>query len=79
MDSHHLHPPQSATERLNRQKALQLASRAKGVVKKFAKSWTATQQAEMKRPVDLSRRDVEWSVGDDVVVDTKNREFDRPS
>ena len=71
-------PPQSATERLNREDALRIASRAQEVVK-FAQSSIATQQAKMKRLADQRRRPVDWKVGDEVMISTRNWKMDRPS
>ncbi|CAL3962078.1 unnamed protein product [Diplocarpon coronariae] len=36
-------------------------------------------QAKMKRLADLHRRPVDWTVGDDVLISTKNWKLDRPS
>ena len=71
-------PPRSATEKLNRDEALHLASRAKEVVE-YAQSSIAQQQTKMERLANLHRRPVDWEVGDEVLVSTKNWKLDRPS
>ncbi|KAK6585011.1 hypothetical protein PZA11_003235 [Diplocarpon coronariae] len=71
-------PPRTATERLNRETALRVATRAQKVVQ-FAQSSLQVQQAKMKRLADLHRRPVDWTVGDDVLISTKNWKLDRPS
>ncbi|CAL3971561.1 unnamed protein product, partial [Diplocarpon coronariae] len=71
-------PPRTATERVNRETALRIATRAQKVVQ-FAQSSLQAQQAKMKRLADLHRRPVDWTVGDDVLISTKNWKLDRPS
>lgn len=71
-------PPASATEKLNREEALQLATRQKGVLA-FAQSSLQSQQDKMKRLADRTRREVDWEVGDQVLVSTQNWKMDRPS
>lgn len=71
-------PAASATETLNREEALQVALRARDVVK-FAQASIQEQQTKMKRIANLRRREVDWDVGDEVMVDTRNWKMDRPS
>ncbi|EKD20950.1 retrotransposon protein, putative, Ty3-gypsy subclass [Drepanopeziza brunnea f. sp. 'multigermtubi' MB_m1] len=60
-----LDPPSSATERLNRKEAIQVATRAQDAIK-FAQSSIATQQDKIKRLADLRKRPVDWTVDDKV-------------
>lgn len=71
-------PPTTATERLNKADALKVASRMNEVIT-FAQSSLQSQQDKMKRLADRSRRQVDWDVGDMVMVDTRNWRLDRPS
>jgi hypothetical protein len=71
-------PPSSATERLNRQQAQQLAGRMERAVE-FAKSSMAIQQEKMARIANLRRRKVDWKAKDFVLIDARNWKFDRPS
>lgn len=71
-------PPATASEKLNREDALQVASRMKDAVE-FAHSSLQSQQDKMRRMADRKRRDVDWNVGDLVLVDTRNWKMDRPS
>ncbi|EKD19704.1 hypothetical protein MBM_01656 [Drepanopeziza brunnea f. sp. 'multigermtubi' MB_m1] len=71
-------PPSSATERLNREEAIQVATRAQHAIE-FAQSSIAVQQEKMKRLADLRRRPADWTVGDEVWIDTRNWKMDRPS
>lgn len=71
-------PPKSATEKLNRAEAVKVASRMKNVIE-FAQSSLRDQQEKMKRLADLHRREPDWTVGDEVLIDTRNWKMDRPS
>ncbi|EKD17763.1 polymerase [Drepanopeziza brunnea f. sp. 'multigermtubi' MB_m1] len=64
-------PPSSATERLNRAEAVHVATRAHDAIA-FAQSSIAVQQEKMKRLADLRRRPVDWTVEDEVWIDTRN-------
>jgi len=71
-------PPKTATERLNREEAVKMATRMKEVIE-FAQAALKVQQDKMKRLADRRRREVDWTVGDLVLVDTRNWRMDRPS
>lgn len=77
-DLHNPEPPATATEKLNREDALKVASRMKDVIE-FAHSSLQSQQDKMKRLADLYRQEVDWTVGDTVLIDTRNWKMDRPS
>lgn len=77
-DWHNPTPPATATEKLNQEEALQVATRMHDVIE-FAQSSLAVQQEKMKRMADRTRREVDWDVGDMVMVDTRNWRMDRPS
>lgn len=71
-------PPASATEKLNRQDAKLVACRMRDAVE-FAQSSIQSQQDKMKRVANKRRREVDWDVGDLVLVDMRNWKLDRPS
>lgn len=71
-------PPKNATEKLNREEAVEVASRMKEAIE-FAQSSLKTQQDKMKRLADLHRRPVDWDVGSLVLIDTRNWKINRPS
>ena len=71
-------PPSSATEKLNREEAVQIAERIKNVIQ-FAQTSLRSQQGKMERLANRSRREVDWDVGDMVMVSTANWKMDRPS
>lgn len=77
-DLHNPEPPRSATEQLSRQNALDVASRQEKAIA-FAQSSLQSQQDKMKRLADRTRREVDWAVGDLIVIDTRNWKLDRPS
>jgi hypothetical protein len=70
--------PKTATEKLNREDAIKVANRMKEVIE-FAQSSLQAQQDKMKRLADRNRREVDWDVGDLILVDTRNWKIDRPS
>ena len=71
-------PPATASEKLNRDDALQVAARMKDAVE-FAHSSLQSQQDKMKRIANRKRREVDWDVGDLVLIDTRNWKMGRPS
>jgi hypothetical protein len=77
-DMHNPEPPQSATEKLNREDAIKVTARMQDVIK-FAQAFLQVQQDKMKRLADRNRRPVDWDEGDMVMIDTRNWKLDRPS
>jgi hypothetical protein len=68
----------TAQEKLSQGKAREIATRMQGAIQK-AKEFIAKAQSKKETDVNRHRREIDFTIGDQVYVSTKNWKTQRPS